>query len=104
MCVYALLIALAGGYAWFFYPHLPQSFGGGRPEKVTLYIKPGELPLLLGTAGTANDRVSESFPAYVYYRTSNYLLISKDQNADQPLVQIPLDLVRAIAWMDSRSK
>jgi hypothetical protein len=61
MAVYTIFIVAAIGYAWFIYPSMPQSIGGGRPERVRLYVKPGELGSLLGQTGPSTGSPGESF-------------------------------------------
>jgi hypothetical protein len=103
-CVYSLVLFLVLGYAILGYPNMPQAIGGGRPEQIRLYFHTAELsPLLGGSAGSGQETMA-SDPVYLYYRTSSYLLISKDKNSDQPLIQVPMDQVRAVVWLQSHSK
>jgi hypothetical protein len=103
LTVYSGIVALVVGYAILGYPKLPQSLGGGHPVRVKLYYKDHDLSGLLG-AGTAapGGDASISDPILLYYRTSTYLLVSKAK--DQPLIQVPMDQVRSVVWLDSRSQ
>jgi len=103
-CVYSLVAFLVLAYAVFAYRKVPQTIGGGRPVKVQLYLKSSELSSLLGGSTASDGQALASDPVYLYYRTSDSLLISKDQNSDQPLIQVPMDEVRAVVWLQSRSK
>jgi hypothetical protein len=84
--------------------NVPQTLGGGRPVQVRLCVKSPELNALLGGSTTSDGQAIASDPVYLYYRTSDYLLISKDQNSDQPLIQMSMDEIRAVVWLQSRSE
>jgi len=102
--VYSLLMFLVVLYGTAGYPNVPQSVGGGHPAKVRLYLKNGEIAALLGGATASNENASVSGTVYLYYRTSDFLLISKEQKTDQPLIQIPMEQVHAVVWLESRSQ
>ena len=91
----ALLVLL---FATLLYPRLPQSVGGGRPVAVRLLLKDEGVGAVLGGAGGAKGKDSLSEPLNLYLRTSSFLLVRRAN--DQPLVQVPLDQVRAIVWLD----
>jgi len=103
-CVYSLIAFAVVAYAILTYPKMPQSIGGGRPQQVRLYLDSAELRDLLGESGRADRQAIESDPVYLYYRTSDYVLVSRDANSDQPLIQIPSGQVRAVVWLQSHSK
>jgi hypothetical protein len=44
-----------------------------------------------------------SDPVYLYHRTSDCLLVSKSNDSDHQLVQVPLSAVDAIVWLQSSS-
>ena len=89
------------GYALLLYPQIPQSLGGGHPERVQLLLKDREVANLLSQDNAA-DSAGKSGPVFLYYRTSTYLLVARAEN--QPLVQVPVDQVRGIVWLESRSR
>jgi hypothetical protein len=103
-CVYSLVLFLVLAYAILGYPNMPQTIGGGRPEQIRLYFHTAELSPLLGGSTGSDQETTASDPVYLYYRTNSYILISKDKNSDQPLIQVPTDQVRAVVWLQSHSK
>jgi hypothetical protein len=102
MCAYSGIIFLVLGYAIFGYPMLPQTIGGGRPVRIKMYFKDGGLSTLMGGTPASGEQAATSDPVYLYYRTGSYLLVSKTES--QPLIEIPADQIRAVVWLDSRSK
>jgi hypothetical protein len=104
LLAFSLGVLLVIGYTILGYPKLPQSLGGGRPVKVRLYFKSDELSPLLGGSTACEKQAIATGPVYLYYRTSGYLLVSKDLNSDCPLIQVPTDQVRAVEWLESHSK
>jgi len=109
-CVYTGIFCLIVAYALVGYPKLPQSLGGGQSVRVKLYFKNSEMrEVLCGPMREARCEPSApagqnppSDPVLLYYRTSSYLLVSPKEGLT--LVQIPIDEIRAVDWIDSRSK
>jgi len=100
VCFWSGFVFLVISYALLIYPRVPYNFGGGRPTRVRLVFKeekvPAQLPAEIGTPKSAN--APDEF--LLFYRTSSYLLVSREAN--QPLIQIFSDQVRAIEWQDSQ--
>lgn len=93
---------LAAVYTIWLYPRIPQSFGGGRPAQVRLFFKAPERSLL-DASGPSDDHDTAPETVYLYYRTSDFMLVSKEQSSEKPLVQIPLDQIHALVWLQSHS-
>jgi cytochrome bd-type quinol oxidase subunit 2 len=102
MCIYSGVIFFVLAYAVFGYPKWPQSMGGGHPAQVRLYYKEHGLSSLLGGGNGTGEQAAASDPVYLYYRTASYLLVSKVQG--QPLIQVPMEQVVAVVWIESRSQ
>jgi hypothetical protein len=76
--------------------------GGGHLAQVRLYYKEHGLSSLLGGGNGTGEQAAASDPVYLYYRTASYLLVSKVQG--QPLIQVPMEQVVAVVWIESRSQ
>src|SRR5580704_3540116 len=63
----------------------------GVPFKLGYTSKSPELNVLLGGSTASDGRAIASDAVYLYDRTSSDLLISKDQNSDQLLIQVSMD-------------
>ncbi len=98
LCSFIPLYAVA--YAFVVYPNLAQTFGGGRPERVSLFVKAGEAGSALGLRA---GEETQSVDVYLYYRTSEYLLVEKAQSSDRRLLHIPAEQVGAIVWSNSHA-
>lgn len=96
---YAASLTLVLAYALYLYPLVPQSLGGGHPTSVRIYYKDHSLTPLLGGAPASGEQAQASDPVALYYRTSSYLLI-KSPNSPS-LLQIPMDQVHTIVWLES---
>jgi hypothetical protein len=100
--VYSGIITLILAYAILGYPRLPQSIGGGAPVRVKLYFKESGMREALGESPAPPNQNPPSDPVLLYYRTSSYLLILSSERGT--LLQIPTDQIRAVDWLESRSK
>ena len=100
--VYSGIITLILAYAILGYPRMPQSIGGGAPVRVKLYSKEGGMREALGESPAPPNQNPPSDPVLLYYRTSSYLLILPKEGGT--LIQISMDQIRAVDWLDSRSK
>jgi hypothetical protein len=99
---YSGLAVMIIGYAIFAYPVLPQSFGGGKPQQVRLYLKDRDVAAGLGDPPSQGAQPELSEQVYLYYRTSSFLLVSKAKG--QPLTEVPMDQVRSVVWLESRAE
>jgi hypothetical protein len=86
-------------YAIFIYPLWPQSLGGGHPVQVRLLVKDADVGSLLTGQKGANGSL-DSGPVALYYRNGSYLLIGTP--AQQHLIQVPVDQVRSVVWLESQ--
>ena len=59
---------------------------------------------MLGASTGSDSKLAASPPVYLYYRTGGYLLVSTSENSERPLIEVPAGQVRAIVWLESRSK
>ena len=100
--MYAGILGLVWVYAYFVYPHVSQSVGGGRQVRVKLMLKDSELRGVLGGPATVGGPPENTADVTLFYRTTTYLLVSRAE--DQPLIQVPTDHVLAIIWLESRGR
>jgi hypothetical protein len=100
LSVYAGALSLIIAYAVYEYPRIPQSFGGGKPAQIRVFYKDHGLTPILGGAPAEGEQAQPSDPVALYYRTKSYLLVKTPK--DPSLIQIPMDQVRSIVWLESR--
>ena len=102
ICVYAGISLFAVAYAVYGYPNLPQTIGGGSPVQVRILFKESGMREVLEEAPVPANQNPPSDPVLLYYRTSSYLLVSAKEG--RPLVQIPIEQIRAVVWVNSRAE
>jgi hypothetical protein len=100
ICFWFGFVFFVMGYALLLYPQIPQSWGGGHPVKVRLLLKDVEVRNLLAGQDGANASF-DSGPVSLYYRNSAYLLVGTP--AQPHLIQVPVDQVRGIVWLESQA-
>jgi hypothetical protein len=102
VCFWFGFVFFVIGYALLLYPRIPQSLGGGHPVSVQLLIKDDKVANLLAPESSPPDPARKPGQVLLYYRTSSYLLVARAEN--QPLIQVPVDQVLSIVWLESQSR
>ncbi len=81
---------------------MPQSVGGGQHVRVQLLLKDEGVNALLRGAPGSSGKEKLSDPVDLYFRTQTFLLVRRAQ--DGLMIQVPVEQVLAVVWLESHGE
>jgi hypothetical protein len=91
-------------YSLYVYPYLSPTFGGGRPQEISMVVKPEEVVMIRALGFTVGDnRVTT--PVTMIVETPDFLLLkpTNGKNPNVRAIKIRRDFVDSVLYLETRN-
>jgi hypothetical protein len=90
-------------YSYSLYPRMPRGLGGGKPERIVIWIAKEDLPAdlqkrIVKASFVADGEIIRCENIYLIYDDSATLIIADSDSSPASGALLPRDKVKAISW------
>ncbi len=102
-----LVVALFGSGVWWYstrlYPQIPVALGGGKPEIVSVWMAPADLPreiqaALRGARCTSTKATVHCTALQLIHRSSDDVILATSGDGPRAAILVPRKAIQAISW------